>query len=83
VADEARIRRYNDREAHMRSILAAAVIFGVATLSRVFLMHARAIRRDMNARFEALQDRLEQSANSVVDNLLDRHRVADPDSRGD
>jgi hypothetical protein len=41
------------------------------------------IRRDLNNRFDALRDRLEQSANSVVDDLLKTHRVADPDSRRD
>jgi len=66
----------------MRWSVVAASIF-VVTLARVFLVHARAIRRDMNTRFDALQNRLEHSANSVVDNLLNTHRVADPDSRGD
>jgi hypothetical protein len=67
----------------MRWILASVVALGIATLARAFLIQARAIRRDLNGRFDALRDRLEQSANSVVDNLLNTHRVADPDSGRD
>jgi len=58
-------------------------IFGVAALARAFVINARALRRDVNTRFDALRDRLELSANSVVDDLLNTHHVADPDSRGD
>jgi hypothetical protein len=67
----------------MRWILGATAVLGVGGLARVFLMQARAIRRDMNRRFEGVRRHLEASANSLVDNLLDTHRVADPDSRGD
>jgi hypothetical protein len=67
----------------MRWILASVVGLGIVTLARAFLIQARAIRRDMNRRFDALRDRLEQSANSVVDNLLSTHRVVDPDSGRD
>ena len=58
-------------------------IFSVAALARAFVINARALRRDVNTRFDALRDRLELSANSVVDDLLNTHHVADPDSRGD
>ena len=64
-------------------MLFATVVLVVVTLARVFLIHARAIARDMNGRFDALRGRLEESANSIVDNLFDTHRFADPDSRGD
>ena len=67
----------------MRALLLAAVVLGVAALARVFLMHARALARDMNGRFDALRGRLEESANSIVDNLFETQRFADPDSRGD
>ena len=67
----------------MRWVVVVSSIVGVVTLARVFFIQARAIRRDVNTRFDALRDRLEHSANSVVDNLLNTHRVADPDSRGD
>jgi hypothetical protein len=67
----------------MRWILASVVVVGIVTLARAFLIQARAIRHDMNRRFDALRDRLEQSANSIVDNLLNTHRVADPDSGRD
>jgi hypothetical protein len=67
----------------MRWMVASGVVLGVVTLARAFLIQARAIRRDMNRRFDALRDRLEQSANSIVDNLLNTHRVADPDSGRD
>jgi len=67
----------------MRVIVVVSVILGLATLARAFFLNARMIRRDLNNRFDALRVRLEQSANSVVDDLLNTHRVADPDSRRD
>jgi len=67
----------------MRWIIGIGSIFGVAALARAFVINARALRRDVNTRFDALRDRLELSANSVVDDLLNTHHVADPDSRGD
>jgi hypothetical protein len=68
----------------MRWVVAVvSASLGVATLTRAFFLNARMIRRDLNNRFDALRDRLEQSANSVVDDLLKTHRVADPDSRRD
>jgi len=67
----------------MRWILAVTAITGVLVLARAFLVNARTLRRDVNTRFDAVRERLEQSANSVVDDLLKTHRVADPDSRRD
>ena len=67
----------------MRVIVVVSVILGLATLARAFFLNARMIRRDLNNRFDALRVRLEQSANSVVDDLLNTHRVADPDSGRD
>ena len=67
----------------MRWILVITVIPGVLVLARAFLINARTLRRDVDTRFDAVRERLEQSANSVVDDLLKTHRVADPDSRRD
>ena len=67
----------------MRWILEIVSLLGVAALARAFLINARRLRRDVNTRFDALRGRLEHSANSVVDDLLNTHRVADPDSRRD
>jgi hypothetical protein len=67
----------------MRWILEIVAMIGVAALARAFLINARRLRRDVNTRFDALRDRLEHSANSVVDDLLNTHHVADPDSRSD
>ncbi len=54
----------------MRWIIAVSVILGVVALSRAFLMSARMIQSDMNRRFDALRDRLEASATSLVDELF-------------
>jgi hypothetical protein len=67
----------------MRWILEIVSLLGVAALATAFLINARRLRRDVNTRFDALRDRLELSANSVIDDLLNTHHVADPDSRGD
>jgi hypothetical protein len=67
----------------MRWMLASTVVLGIVALARAFLIQARAIRHDMNRRFDALRDRLEQSANAVVDDLLNTQHVADSDSGRD
>jgi hypothetical protein len=67
----------------MRWMLAAGTVLGVGMLARAFLIQARIILRDVNRRFDALQGRLEHSANSVVDHLFNSQPVADSDSRGD
>ncbi len=43
----------------------------VGALASLFAMHARAVRRDIDARFERLQSHLEEEAESVVRDLLD------------
>ena len=67
----------------MRSMMALFVVLGVVALSRAFLMNARMIQRDINRRFDALRDRLESSANSVVDELFKPNGVGHTDSAGD
>lgn len=42
----------------------------VAGLGTVFVMHARAIRSDIDERFDRLQSQLEEEAQSVVEDLL-------------
>ena len=42
----------------------------VIPLVRTFIRNARAIKRDMDQRFAALQARLEKDANSLADELL-------------
>lgn len=46
----------------------------VAALGTLFVMHARAIRRDIDRRFERLQSELEEEAQSVVKDLLDERK---------
>lgn len=46
-----------------------ALIAGVAVAS---VRNARALRRDINERFDAMQARLEQQANALADELLAR-----------
>jgi hypothetical protein len=67
----------------MRWIIALSVPLGLAALARAFVMNARLIRRDVNKRFDAIRDRLESSANSVVDELFKRNGVGHTDSAGD
>jgi cell division protein FtsX len=64
-------------------VLVVTVTVGIVLLARALVMNARALRRDVNKRFDALRERLERSANSVVDDLLNTHRVADSDSGRD
>lgn len=56
----------------MRWIFAAALIVIVLALVRAAISNARAIKRDMDERFAALQARLEEEANSLADELLKR-----------
>ena len=68
----------------MRWIVAVSAAAGLGTLARAFVLNARMIRRDLNSRFDAVRVRLEQSATSLVDHLLNTtDRVGDPDSRRD
>lgn len=54
----------------VRWIFAAAVLIVVLALVRTFIANARAIKRDMDQRFAALQVRLEKDANSLADEFL-------------
>jgi hypothetical protein len=54
----------------VRWIFAAVVIVVVPALIRTFIRNARALKRDMDQRFAALQARLEKDANSLADELL-------------
>ena len=51
-----------------------ALLIGVFVAS---LRNARAIRRDLDERFDAVQARLEQDANRIADELLGRERGRD------
>ena len=50
------------------------VVTGVVLLAlvRTFIGNARALKQDMDQRFEALQARLEEDANSLADELFTR-----------
>jgi hypothetical protein len=50
-------------------IIAILSVLLVAVLARVFLVSARAIRRDMDHRFQQIQSSLEEEANAVVEEL--------------
>jgi hypothetical protein len=56
----------------VRWIFAAALVLIVLALVRAAISNARAIKRDMDQRFAALQARLEEEANSLADELLRR-----------
>lgn len=56
----------------MRWIVAAALIVLVLGLVRTCIRNARAIKRDMDQRFDALQARLERDANSLADEILSK-----------
>jgi heme exporter protein D len=43
----------------------------VVALAAMFVVHARAIRRDMNDRFARLQKELEEEAQSLVRDMVD------------
>jgi hypothetical protein len=54
----------------VRWIIVAALLMLVVALVRACIRNARAIKRDMDQRFAALQARLEKDANSLADELL-------------
>ena len=54
----------------VRWIIAAALLMLVVALVRACIRNARAIKRDMDQRFAALQARLEKDANSLADEFL-------------
>ncbi len=56
----------------VRWIIAGAVLMVVLALVRACILNARAIKRDMDQRFAALQARLEKDANSLADELLEK-----------
>jgi hypothetical protein len=56
----------------MRWIFAAVVTVVILALVRTFIGNARALKQDMDQRFEALQARLEKDANSLADELFAR-----------
>jgi hypothetical protein len=55
----------------------AVSVVAVIALTRAFVINARMIRRDVNERFDRLRVRLEDAANSVVDDLLTHTRADD------
>ncbi len=55
-------------------LVALFSILLIGGLAAVFVMHARAIRRDIDQRFERLRTELEEEAQSVVRNLGNEHR---------
>ncbi len=55
-------------------LVALFSILLVGGLAAVFVMHARAIRRDVDQRFERLRTQLEEEAQSVVRHLGNEHR---------
>jgi hypothetical protein len=53
-------------------ILWVALLVLVAGVFVASVKNARALRRDVNQRFDALQVRLEEQANALADELLSR-----------
>ena len=56
----------------VRWIFVAVVTVVILALVRTFIGNARALKQDMDQRFEALQARLEKDANSLADELFAR-----------
>jgi len=56
----------------VRWIFVAVVTVVILALVRTFIENARALKEDMDQRFEALQARLEKDANSLADELFTR-----------
>ena len=56
----------------VRWIFIAVVTMVILALVRTFIGNARALKQDMDQRFEALQARLEKDANSLADELFTR-----------
>ena len=54
----------------VRWIFAAVGTVVILALVRTFIGNARALKQDMDQRFEALQARLEKDANSLADELF-------------
>ena len=54
----------------VRWIFAGVVIVVMVPLVRTYIGNARALKRDMDQRFAALQARLEKDANSLADELF-------------
>jgi len=56
----------------VRWIFVAVVTVVIVALVRTFIGNARALKQDMDQRFEALQARLEKDANLLADELFTR-----------
>jgi hypothetical protein len=56
----------------VRWIFVAVVTVVILALVRTFIENARALKEDIDQRFEALQARLEKDANSLADELFTR-----------
>ncbi len=54
--------------------VAASVVALLAALAALFVVHARVIRRDVEERFARFQVKLEEEANEVMHDLLNRHK---------
>jgi len=51
--------------------MAALLFVGLIAINISFVLNARAIKRDVTRRFDEIQRRLEQRANSIVKNIFD------------
>lgn len=53
----------------------ATVVFGVIGLAIAFVINAKTLRRDLNRRRDAFRARLENEANTMLDDLLNARQV--------
>jgi hypothetical protein len=58
-------------------ILAAGAVLVVVVLGRLFVMNARAIKRDVNKRFREFRKGLETEATSVLGDFIDADHTHD------
>ena len=53
----------------------ATVVLGVIGLAIAFVINAKTLRRDLNRRRDAFRARLENEANTMLDDLLNARQV--------
>ena len=59
----------------------AAVVLGVIGLAIAFVINAKTLRRDLNRRRDAFRARLENEANTMLDDLLNARQVESKNHR--
>lgn len=56
----------------MRALLVSGLLFFAIALGVLYAWFAVALRRDLDARFSAIRERLERDANAMVRHIINR-----------